>query len=380
MPITRFEQDGVDVPVVIQMVGGDLRLLGRPGDRLIVDGDSPQVQQIGDSQPYVVRTSGDARITVPEDVNVSVQQVGGDAKITDVAGQVDVINIGGDLVLRSVGEVQIKNVGGDLRIKRADGSVTIDAIGADATIREIGGAVQVTSVGSDLYVRNIEGNCVAERVGSDLVLNLNFVPEREYRFNVGGDVLCRVEPEANVRFVLPAQLEIQLDVPADVEAESHQQIVTLGDGRAVVHIPNAASLRLVGEEEDYLLTLGVQIEEELDARMSTLEEALNHHLAGLDERIQAKAEQFASKAEKLARRAEREAERAAEKFSRFDRQKIKRKRDTGPRRMRFSIGDSGAPRRSDPVSEQERLLILQMVRENKISIEEAERLLSALDS
>jgi hypothetical protein len=48
--------------------------------------------------------------------------------------------------------------------------------------------------------------------------------------------------------------------------------------------------------------------------------------------------------------------------------------------MHFSIGDRGALRKSDPVSEQERLMILQMVRDNKISIEEAERLLSALDS
>ena len=48
--------------------------------------------------------------------------------------------------------------------------------------------------------------------------------------------------------------------------------------------------------------------------------------------------------------------------------------------MRFTVADSAPSRRADPVSEQERLMILQMVRDNKISIEEAERLLSALDS
>jgi hypothetical protein len=381
MTATRFEQDGVNVPVVLQNIGGDLRLRGRPGDRLTVDGDNPSVEQIGEDQPYVVRCGGDVRIGVPENVSVSVQNVGGDAKLTDLAGALDIKNVGGDLVVRNVQDVQIKAIGGDLRIKRADGNVTIETIGSDATIREVDGAVWIARTGADLYVRNVESGCVAENIGADLVLNIDFVPEFDYRFGVGGDVLCRVQPDADVRFLLPPDVEVQLDVAADIsEDDSHQQVIQLGDGSATVHITRAQSLRLVGEEEDYMLSLGVQIEEELEARMSTLEEKLSQQLAGLDERIQARSEQFATHAEKIARRAEREAERAAEQIRRnLDRQ-LRRKRAAGPRRMRFTVADSAPSRRADPVSEQERLLILQMVRDNKISIEEAERLLSALDS
>lgn len=380
MTATRFEQDGVDVPVVLQNIGGDLRLRGRPGDRLIVDGDNPVVEQIGEDQPYIVRCGGDVRISVPEDVNVSVQNVGGDAKLTDLAGSLDIKNVGGDMVVRNARNIQIKAVGGDLRIKRADGNVTIEKIGADATIREVSGAVWIAKVGADLYVRNVEGGCVVESVGSDLVLNLDFMPELEYRFAVGGDVLCRVQPEADVRFLLPLGIDVQLDMEADISEDDDRQTILLGDGSVTVHIERAQSLRLVGQDEDYMLSLGVQIEEELEARMSTLEEKLNQQLAGLDERIQAKSEQFATHAEKIARKAEREAERAAEQIRRSLDRQFKRKRDAGPRRMRFTVSDSTASRRTDPVSEQERLMILQMVRDNKISIEEAERLLSALDS
>jgi hypothetical protein len=381
MVATRFEHDGVNVPVVLQNIGGDLRLRGRPGDRLTVDGDNPSVEQIGEDQPYVVRCGGDVRISVPEGVSVSVQNVGGDAKLTDLAGALDIKNVGGDLVVRNAQDVQIKAIGGDLRIKRAEGNVTIETIGGDATIREVDGAAWIASAGADLYVRNVEGGCVAENIGADLVLNIDFRPEVDYRFGVGGDVLCRVQPDADVRFLLPADVEVQFDVAADLSEDGdHQQVVLLGDGSATVHITRAQSLRLVGEEEDYMLSLGVQIEEELEARMSTLEEKLSQQLAGLDERIQAKSEQFATHAEKIARKAEREAERAAEQIRRSLDRQLKRKRDAGPRRMRFTVSDSAASRRADPVSEQERLMILQMVRDNKISIEEAERLLSALDS
>jgi hypothetical protein len=381
MVATRFEHDGVNVPVVLQNIGGDLRLRGRPGDRLTVDGDNPSAEQIGEDQPYVVRCGGNVRISVPEDVSVSVQNVGGDAKLTDLVGALDIKNVGGDLVVRNAQDVQIKAVGGDLRIKRAEGNVTIETIGGDATIREVDGAVWIAKAGGDLYVRNVEGGCVAENIGADLVLNIDFLPEFDYRFGVGGDVLCRVQPDADVRFLLPAEVEVQLDVAADLSEDGdHQQVILLGDGSATVHIMRAQSLRLVGEEEDYMLSLGVQIEEELEARMSTLEEKLSQQLAGLDERIQAKSEQFATHAEKIARKAEREAERAAEQIRRSLDRQLKRKRDAGPRRMRFTVSDSPASRRTDPVSEQERLMILQMVRDNKISIEEAERLLSALDS
>jgi hypothetical protein len=60
---------------------------------------------------------------------------------------------------------------------------------------------------------------------------------------------------------------------------------------------------------------------------------------------------------------------------------MKKKRGTGARHGHLGTPPGGpSPRPSEPVTEQERLLILKMVQENKISIEEAERLLAALDS
>jgi hypothetical protein len=380
--MTRFAQENVRVPVIIQTVGGDLRLRGRPGGWLVMEGDAAQVEQIGEGQPYVVRCDGDARLTVPDNVAVSIQNVGGDAKLTDLGGVTDIHNIGGDLIARNIGSAQIKNVGGDLRLKRADGPVTVERVGADATIREVGGAVRVAQVGADLYLRNVEGGCVAENIGADLVLNIGFLPGQEYRFGAGGDILCRVQSETNARFIAPADTEIRLDVAVEsaTSEDDDQQIITVGDGSATVQITRADTLQLVGEEDDYMVNLGTQIEEELDARMSSLEEKLSRQLEGLDERIFAKTEQFASQAERFAHRAQRQAERARERVMRsMERQAVKRKPGPGRRIIASArIGESPS-RASDPVTEQERLMILQMVRDNKISIEEAERLLSALE-
>lgn len=379
--MVRYEFDDVTVPVILQTIGGDLRLRGRSGARLQIDGEGAEVEQIGEGQPYVVRCSGDARITVPDAVALSVQQVGGDAKITDVEGAIDIQAVGGDLVLRNVAAVQLKAVGGDLRLKRADGNVTIEAIGGDATIRDVEGAVWVANVGDDLYLRGITGSCVVEDVGSDLVLNLNFLPDMDYRFNTDGDILCRVQDDANAVFVLPADTEVVLDVDAAVaEDEDGLKTITLGAGGATVYIQAAEAVRLVGEEEDYTISFGVQLEEEIEARLSTLEERLSEQLEGLDQRIQERATVWASQAERVAERAQKQAERALERVRRNMDRGAKRKRGPGPRRIDLSARADTQGRRSDPVSEQERLLILKMVQENKITIEEAERLLAALDT
>jgi hypothetical protein len=390
--MAHVERENVADPVVIQMVAGDLRLRGRAGDRLVIDGDNAHVEQIGDRQPYLVSCAGDARIAVPDEVKVSVQQVGGDARITDLGADIDVQAVGGDLSMRNVQGIQVKAVGGDLRIKHADGNVTVETVGADATIREVDGALWIAAVGADLYVRNVEGSCVVERVGSDLVLSLDFAPDREYRFSAGADVFCRVKPDTNATFVLPADTELQIGVDAAEETQDDgQRRVTLGDGSATVHIIAATTLNLVGEEEeyeDYMVDFGAQIGEELEARLSTLEEKLSQRLDGLDERIQAKTIRLTEQAEKIAERARQQAERAAERAQRqaeramrnMDRQ-MKKKRGTGARHGHLGTPPGGpSPRPSEPVTEQERLLILKMVQENKISIEEAERLLAALDS
>jgi len=380
----REYRENVSGTVIVKAVGGDLRLRGREDSLLILDGDGGAIEQLGEGQPYVVKCDGDCRIMAPSDVSVSVQQVGGDAKITDLEGPLEVNQVGGSLTVRNVAAVQVRNVGGDLRIKWAEGDVKIENVGADATIREVEGSVRVGRIGADLFLRNIDGNCVVEQVGADLLLSIDFLPGNEYRFRAGGDILCRVQPDSNVRFVLPPDVSVGLDVEAEVieEDDNGRQIVTLGDGSATIYIDDAVELRLVGEGEDYMLNLGIQIEEELEARMSMLEEKLSQQLDGLDERIRSKAEQWVAQAERMSGRAQRQAERTTERLRRtMERKKDKRKGRPGAWHVHWGTPPP-PPRphpRPDPVTEQERLMILQMVQEGKITIEEAERLLAALE-
>lgn len=382
----RIEQVDVSVPLVVQTVGGDLVLRGREGGELLIDGDNPQLQNIGSGQPYVVHCSGDCRIFAPLDMKkIVIYHVGGDARVAGLDGSVEIESIGGDLTIGHVGQAtSIRAVGGDLRFKWAEGDVSIQNVGGDATVREIAGNLHIENVGADLFLRAVEGNCVVNNVGDDLVLNIAFHAGHEYRFHTGSDILCRIQPETGARFVLPHDMEFELDVEADVDEKHEGTIITVGDGAAEVALSAGGDLRIIGEDEDYVFNLGTQIEEELEARLSSLEEKLSQQFDGLDERIQAHSERFAEQAARFASQAARTAERQVDRARRsLDRRKMKsRKRDFGE--PRFAWGFPPEPPKPprppvEPVSEEERLMILRMVQENKISIEEAERLLAALE-
>jgi len=386
--MTQYEYKGVTVPVLIQQVGGDLRLRGWEDDALVVEGELATVEHLGAGQPYLVRAAGDARVMAPAAVPVSVQTVGGDASITGLAADCDIQSVGGDLSLRDTGALHVGAVGGDARIKRVTGHVTVETVGSDVTIRDVEGAVTVSRVGADLYLRGVEGDCIVEQAGADLVLNLNFAPGREYRFSAGGDILCRIHPDTHVTFDLPADTALQLDVEAEIierEDAPDRQTIILGDGSARVHIGAANRLRLVGEEEDYMVNFSAQLEDELEARLSHLEARLSQQLEGMDERIQATTIRFASQAERMAERAQREALRAAERVRRTMEQwdDTKPKRARKAKRAGFVLEGLETrptpPPRHDPVTEEERLMILKMVQDGKITIEEAERLLAALE-
>jgi hypothetical protein len=367
--------------VTIENVGGDLRVRAWEREQVAVLDDEGQLEPADSG--VVLRSDGDLNLRVPTWAMLSVENVGGDAKLSELEGDLTLGHVGGDLTLRDVGMVGVEGVGGDLRVKRADGSVRVERVGGDATVREVEGEVLLEQIGGDLYVRDVASSCRAENVGADLVLSTDFAPGADYYFEVGGDIVCRVPVGASVRFQTAHSQELVVDAPGARQAEGeHGDEVIFGDGEALVSLEAGGEIRLVAQDEDYMMAINFHLEEDLAERLSTIEEQLSEKLSGLDEVIARQSEKIRAKAERSAERAMRQAERAARK--------------TGKRRsFRFSFGGdpfewSGsrphgprAPRAPEPppepVSEEERMAILRRVENKQITVKEAEKLLAALE-
>lgn len=373
------------VAIVLENVSGDLRISAWERDEIGGDGDRVTLQQRDDGS-VSVHCSGDCRLNVPARASLKIHNVAGDARITGVEGEIALDHVAGDLILRDVGPVRLSNVSADLRVRRVQGDVHIGNVGADATVREVSGAAHIGHVGADLYLNNVKGSCAVDHVGSDLVLSMPFSPGNTYRFRAGSDVVCRVPPATSARFVITAPDTVKVqDTEAVVAQEGQRQIVTFGAGDAEIDIEAGGEVRLVREPEeegvaissisaDLDFDLGFNLD--LEEKLAAIEQALSEKLAGLDERLRISIERQASKAEKHAERLRRQAEKQAER--------LQRAAERSARRFSFSWGPTSTqPRPStpppEPVSDEERLLILRMVESKQITVEEAERLLAALE-
>ncbi|MCZ7543815.1 MAG: hypothetical protein M5R40_09875 [Anaerolineae bacterium] len=280
----------------------------------------------------------------------------------------------------------------DLRVKRVDGDLDVNNVGADATIREVTGDVRIKHVGADLYVRDVAGGCTVDHVGSDMVLNLAFAPGNVYRFNAGSDVVCRVPADTNARFIIVAPQEVRIDedMASVVSEEGDQQIVTFGAGDAEVYINAGSEVRLVSQPDDTEsgfrfgvvspeLDLDFEFSLDLEEKMADVERILSDKLAGLDERLRSTIESQAAKAEREAERLRRRAEKQAERLQRAAERRAKRFHVTWGTPPEPPRPPSPPAPQPTPVSDEERMMILRMVENKQISVEEAERLLAALE-
>lgn len=383
--------------ILLEDVSGDLRVRTWDRDAVGADGDRMTLRQSDDGR-VVVRCEGDCRLNVPESASLKARNVAGDARITGVRGDISLDNVAGDLILRDVGSTRLANVSADLRAKRVDGSLHVNNVGADATVREVSSDVHVNHVGADLYVSGVEGSCTVDHVGSDLVLNMVFQPGRTYRFRAGSDVVCRVLAGTNARFIIPEHVEVSV-ASDDEEDESikrtyegGRQIVTFGAGEVEVYIEAGNEVRLVSEVEEGeglgisadlefdLGNMGFNVGVDLDEVLTNIEQTLSEKLAGLDERLRGNIEREAARVEKQADRLRRQAEKQAERLARAAERRA--------RKFSFSWGGPPTPPPPptppaspppEPVRDEERLMILRMVENKQITVEEAEKLLAALE-
>jgi len=296
--------------------------------------------------------------------------------------------------------------------------------------REVDGAVKSGNVGGDLFLQEI-GGAIQALGGGDVTIAVNFKPEQEYTLQAGGDLTCRVGPEASVRLELIAGGDITVDVPvAQMTGNSNRKTVTLGAGAAAANLRAGGDLHLThgGFEADHMgdfdekfgadfaamaddfgAHIGSQIESQISAHMADFDKLMAERMAGLNfvtdpaeaANIAAKARQAAERVQRAGRQqadaARRRAEKQAETAQRLA-ESAQRRAEAINRKVREEHGRRGWPFRSepprppvpprpvtpaapvDPVSDEERMMILRMVEQGKITVADAEKLLSALEN
>jgi hypothetical protein len=201
--------------------------------------------------------------------------------------------------------------------------------------------------------------------------------------------------------------------------QQEQCELTLGDGQATMQLAAGGLLYLTGQggwegpgpeaasaeegfvrlPEDFSEQITQQVEAQIEAQMQAMTRQINEQMelltqrfsgAGMSadeiERIMAQARQVSeretTRAQEKMRRAQEKLERKLEAAQR-QREKAADRRTRGAGRQSWSFDWPPPPPApappNEPVSDEERLMILRMLEQKKISLEEAEQLLAALE-
>jgi hypothetical protein len=304
-----------------------------------------------------------------------------------------------------VGSTTLKTLQGDLLASRIQGVLRGEKVLGDAIVEDVQGQLELKDVSGDLQIEQVAGGIDVRAVG-DARLELHPVIWQAYRVEVKGDISLTIPMESDADLKISSEVgDINLfPGKLDIRSSDNHLEYQLGEGGTPIQLSAVGKVFIIDDEftvltgiklnfedlghltADLSTSAADQIRDSLDHLESDLRESLSdlsaslediglseEYLKDLGEQIEETSRKAAEKAEIAAIKAQAKAEKriakarlkvlhAREKTKQFDVNKFLEKKAN-----------------KDSVSKQERLLILNMLQEKKISPDEADRLLKALE-
>jgi hypothetical protein len=341
---------GLTPKIEIEFVTGNLNLVGWDGQGVLLKGDAREIQFSQKGETVSISCGDDLSLRVPKAASIFIKKIGGDAAIRGVLGNIQVQEIEGELSIRDVDSAAMGTLRSDFSLRNAKGHLSIQNALGDVSIRDVAGNVSLESVAADLALRDVCGNLNAH-VAGDVVLYLNPQAGSLYSVQAGDDILLVMPPTANAVLTLTAD-EINVEWEGFKNNENlTSRVITLGDGSAAVTLAAGGDIRLTSQAN----------------AGETAEDFGNFAGIGMD---------WSGFGERVSRQVRQATTRATERVARRASAKV----NVEMGRWNWDLSPRGVPMPPKPqVSEEERMVILKMLQEKKISAEDAEKLLSALE-
>lgn len=359
--------------ITITAVGGDLSLSGWMRDQFQAEaGGSSSLTAEQNNDRIVLACSSDCVVRVPRRARVRILQVSGGARLKSLEGPVEFQRVAGNLVLRQAGAVIVGRVSGNVNAKKIHGPLRVHSAGGDVSVRSIAGEFAAEDVSGDLYLRDAQAGARVRVTGDAILTHVAFAAPHPYDIEAAGKIICRVLADTSARLTIQSGGEVFVNVPGvQVEEDAGRQVVILGDGTAQV------ALRAVGDVSVTALTPEfddmIEFVQDFDRGIGTMADNVAARI-----RQSAGPQSAQRKAEASRRRAGAKAEAAG------------RRVEPGGERGRANAPwpawgfaparQAKSPPASNPVSDDERVIVLRMVGQGKITVDEAEQLLAALES
>ncbi len=222
---------GFDVDLRVRTVNGDLRL-GRTAARVAIENAHADVRAEDVASLHINECEGDMRFNGGGDLEV--ERVGGDLRVADAGG------------------VRAGRVNGDLWAEKLTGSLHVERTSGDMRLADVAGQVVLGQVAGDLRAAGLAGGLSAGHVHGDAILEGPFPGGEGYAVRTDGDTHIRLTGEDDVRLVVRAAGRIRASLPLTPTADgtpTYSATVREGKIRMVVTSGGDLRIEVAGGEE-----------------------------------------------------------------------------------------------------------------------------------
>jgi len=347
--------------IMIEVVEGDLRLVGWDNDEIRVRGDEDKISLQQNEDEFNITCQDDLAINVPKNSRVHIQTVNGDTSVRGLIGDLEADSFNGDVSIRDAGKVTLGAIESDFSLRGAQGDVHVKSVGGDASLREVNGSLMLDSVSDDLAIRGVGGNLKVD-VDADVVIHLDPKPGQEYSVVAGDDIMLVLPEEADATLTLSGY-KINVHLPGIQPENTTSRVVTLGAGSSQIKLDAGGDVLVTNRRDaaesadEFGNFAGMMFD------WGSWGREIGQDWGNIGRDI---GERVSRQAQEAAFRAERKVRRAAG-------------RRNAKMKWTWDMGNMPKAPKREPVSEEERMTILRMLAEKKITSEEAEQLLSALE-
>lgn len=408
--------------VVITAIHGNLQVKGWDRSEVWLRSNDEQAVLEQRDEQVQITSHGDCIVRLPTEAELQVQSVHGGARLKLLEGALSLERVAGSLELRNIESAQVGTIEGNLLAKQVTEELVVNQVQGNAIARDIQGKCVIKRVAGNLDMRDTEDD-IEVAAGGNVRLRLCLLVGKTYRIQAGGNIQCEVPQDASLRVDLSSgahRIKILLPEGKTTLAEAKYSLA-MGEGEASMTLEAGGAIVFAAQEMDWAEMDEVQeeleetfsefseefsqqIADQVEAQIEAQMEILSQNLAKLESMI-GKSGMPPEEAEQVLQRARQASERAnlrAQERMRRAQEKLERKLQAAQRKteMRMkTIERRGRPARrqtwgfewSSPPSpptassagesptDEERLLILRMLEEKKITIQEAEELLAALE-
>ncbi len=382
--------------LTLHSVEGNLTLTGwdRPEMQVRTSGDDETLTIEELDGAWTVQSGEDLWLQVPVQTAATIGVVEGNASISLILGGLTIDAIEGNAAIHSVGAVTAANIEGNLTARLIAGDLSIETVEGNAQIAKVAGSVQLATVEGNLVLDESSGNIDAVVEGNVKVQTI-LSGGQHCTIRAEGSITCEVPREAGGIFSLRADGAIRVKDFGDERSvrageviferqPAHAHMTLEADGNIMLRGAQPRAFdetEFTSSFEDEMALRSAEITQQISAQ---IESQVNELSRQLDDKLSrlGNNEELAVKIQERVQSAMRRAE---EKLAEAMRKMEQRTQESEGRRRKGGWTPppppppaAPKPKRS-PATDEERMMILRMVEQGKLSVEQAEKLLTALN-